>query len=613
VATDAEITEVRRRLKYDRAYYAQNCLQVVNEENEIVPFDPRPGQRKVYAAMEAQRRAGLPQRVITVKSRRVGVSTAGTGIVVQDSTQAANQRALIVAHDNETAGELWDTADLMYAGLPADIKPPLVSRTTSRGGAKGLHFGEPSRVEQAKGNRGLDSRISIDTAKEVAAGRGKRITILLATEVAHWQDERKTASLLNAVFDRPDTVIILESTANGHNFFKRRWDAAMRGQGGFAPVFIGWTEDENCQRPFVDADQRARFIESIGTGPWGEDEPRLIAQHKCTPEQLNWRRYTIVDKCEGKLELFDQEYPSDAARAFVGSGKHVFSIVFIQRAVDRAEAVEQLEPGKGGPEVGVFKDTATTKRRIPDGEVEVPTAAMWVPKSATGFSVGHEFWRRWEVPVLGGEPIPDQPGKKTPPGQYIVAVDPAGGEPNTQDEGSFHGIQVIDHRTREQVAEYEGRRLDADELAREALLVALAYNGATISVEITGGYGYPVIRWLWGRGYRRIYRRRSADREELMKTLGWDSNSRGKPLMEATFTQMLREGTHGIRSLKLALQLTTYVVKSNGKHEPDDDAFSDLLTAYMQGQQVASETRLRPDDADAGPVNTWTGSNYGRS
>jgi hypothetical protein len=75
---------------------------------------------------------------------------------------------------------------------------------------------------------------------------------------------------------------------------------------------------------------------------------------------------------------------------------------------------------------------------------------------------------------------------------------------------------------------------------------------------------------------------------------------------------MLREGTHGIRSFSLAHELTTYVVKPNGKHEPDDEAYSDLLMAYMQAQQVASETRLRLPDADSGPVYTWTGSNYGR-
>jgi hypothetical protein len=603
----ATAEEIRWKLRYDRGFYAEHCLKVVDEDGEIVPLKPRPAQTKVYAALERQRKANLPQRVIVLKSRKVGISTASTGAIVQDTTQEPNCRSLIVAQDHTTAGELFDIADLMYVELPDDpeIKPGLSRRATSRGGAKELHFGEAARDEQLRGNRGINSRLSIDTAREVAAGRGKTIRKLLCTEVGFWPDERKTLSLMNAVPERPGTLIIFESTANGHNFFKRRWDTAMRGQGGFIPVFIGWTEDENCQRPFVDPDERLLFIESIGTGPWGEDEPRLVEQYDCTPEQLNWRRHTIEDKTEGKLELFDQEYPSDAARAFVGSGKHVFSIVFVQQAIDRAEEIEQREPKDGGPQRGIIKETTTKQRQVKGDTIEIPTAAMWVPSEATGFPLSFDFWTRWE--------IPPEADVTPPPGQYIVSVDPAGGEENTSGEEAFHGIQVIDHRTLEQVAELETRRLDPDELAKAALLAALLFNDATITVETTGGYGMPVVRKLWDvYGWRRIYKRKAVERsgDKTTDRLGFDTNRSTKPMMIAGLTELLREGTHGIRSKRLALQLTTYILDNKGRARPDDEAFADLLTAYMQGQEVARQTRLRPDGSSQGPVNTWTGGNY---
>jgi hypothetical protein len=53
--------------------------------------------------------------------------------------------------------------------------------------------------------------------------------------------------------------------------------------------------------------------------------------------------------------------------------------------------------------------------------------------------------------------------------------------------------------------------------------------------------------------------------------------------------EMLREGTHGIRSRGLALELTTYVKLSDGSHGPDAEAFSDRLMAYMQAQQLRVE------------------------
>jgi hypothetical protein len=74
-----------------------------------------------------------------------------------------------------------------------------------------------------------------------------------------------------------------------------------------------------------------------------------------------------------------------------------------------------------------------------------------------------------------------------------------------------------------------------------------------------------------------------------MDRLGWSTDRRTKPLMEDTMREMLREGTHGIRSRGLALELTTYVKLSDGSHGPDAEAFSDRLMAYMQAQRLRVE------------------------
>jgi hypothetical protein len=70
-------------------------------------------------------------------------------------------------------------------------------------------------------------------------------------------------------------MVILESTANGHNWFKDRWDAAERGEGNYLPVFIGWQEDPNNVRAFADDEERERSSRRSAPAQWGEDEPRL--------------------------------------------------------------------------------------------------------------------------------------------------------------------------------------------------------------------------------------------------------------------------------------------------------------------------------------------------
>lgn len=569
------------RLRHETPFYARHVLKVVDERAELVPLRYRKAQLKLDRALNEQRKAGRPMRAIVLKSRKVGISTSVQAKLFHRATLMPNRRALVVAQDMGTAGELFDMADTMYSNLPPDapeLRPDLVSKRNSQN-VKFMHFGERSRALRDRGEYGINSTLRIDTAREVNAGRGKTITDLHASEVAFWPDPKKALSLLNAVPDQPETVIVIESTANGHNFFKARWDRAVNGLGGYAAVFIGWTEDENCWRAFRDPDERERFIESIGTGVFGEAEPRLIEKFGCTPEQLHWRRTTIVDKTEGNLALFAQEFPSTPLEAFVGSGKHVFSIVFMEQAEDEARQFDppreipgaDVQPGDGLLVAKGFK-----QRQLLTGTHEVPTGALWVPQTATDLGSKKDYWRVWQ------HPQPDH--------RYVMGVDVAAGEEQTSaGESDYSAIQIIDHHSLEQVAQWRSRQ-DRDLVTAEAFMAGLYFNEALIAVEVTGGLGLTVVEQLWKRyGYRRLYRRikQGSMRDKQQTLLGWDTTRQTKPAMEDSMTELLREGTHGIRSLQLIAEMKTYVRFDTGQRGADDDAFDDLLMAYMIAQRVA--------------------------
>lgn len=578
--------ELRHRLLVDTPFYAKHCLKVVNKQAQLVPLVAKHVQLRLDAAMEAQREAGLPIRVIVLKSRRTGVSTWTQGKLIQRTTQRAHRKALVVAQDGDTATTLFEIGERMHANLPTDPDLALKPAVSSLRRGRYMNFGQPSRLRRAEGDFGLDSSLEVDTANEVEAGRGYTFTDLHLSEVAFWPHEKKLTALLNAVADEPETMIVLESTANGSNHFKARWDRAVRGEGSYVPVFIGWHEDPDCVKAFRSEEERAEFIEGIGEGPWGEDEPRLVDQFGCTPEQLHWRRQTIVDKCEGKLEVWNQEYPATAQDAFMATGKHVFSPVYVSRVIARAEETDPPQPPVGrGPKVGLLTPAGLATRSTRSGTIEVPTGALWVPREASGFGAAHPFWKVWQ------EPNPGDPETGEPPGAYVVAVDPASGGETEDGELAYHAIEVIDHRTREQVAEYRSR-VDADLIAPEALLAALYYNRAWLGVETTGGYGLFMARRLY-RDYRypKLYKRKSLDRtkEKQEDRLGWDTNRASKVLLEDGMRELLREGTDGIRSLGLALELPSYVRLPNGRTGPEPGSFSDRLLAYMIAQQIAQE------------------------
>jgi hypothetical protein len=279
---------ILRRFDNDTPYWAKHCMKIVTKGATKVPLAARPAQLKLDAALEAQRKAGLPMRVIVLKSRRTGISTWVQAKMLQRITRKPNRRALVVAHDGSTAGTLFDISWRAYVELPDehDLKPGLVSRRNTSTD-RHLHFGNQSSSARVAGDLGIDSSLAIDTAKEVQAGRGETYHDMHASEVGFWPDPAKLSALMSTVGDEPDTMIVVESTANGSNFFKAMWDQASRGEGSFTPVFIGWTEDPDCVRPFASEEKREQFIASIGEGPWGKDEPRLIERFGCTPEQLH--------------------------------------------------------------------------------------------------------------------------------------------------------------------------------------------------------------------------------------------------------------------------------------------------------------------------------------
>jgi hypothetical protein len=486
-------------------------------------------------------------------------------------------------------------SELMYVHLPdrtvgeLELKPSVASSRAKQR----IELGQSSRQQRLAGNVGLNSYLLVDTAGEVQAGRGFTYHSLHLSEVAFWPDEDKMTSLLNTVPDDPDTLVVVETTANGHNFFRRFWKQAEAGVNDYLPIFFAWHDDANYTRPFLNEEERARFVP--GDHEWGEAEPGLIEDYGLTLEQLNWRRWAIANRVGGDLRKFQQEYPSNPDEAFLATGKHVFSMVLVSRILARTE---RLAP----PDEGLFAadEDSVELREVRGQTYRVPHKAIWTPREKIDIApMGQPWWRRWADVDIGNWPGVegfDEYAERTHPGQYIVTVDPSSDEETTSGEMDYHAVEVIDHKTLEQVAELRTRSLDADEIMLEALLAAIYFNNAWIAVEKTGGYGLSILGSL-SRVYRYpwLYRRRAPDmRSEKQATrLGWDTNEKTKRQLIDYAKKIVREGVDGIRSPILAGEMATYVHDELGRANADSDAFDDCLMAWMIGQSVGAEIPLR--------------------
>lgn len=310
--------------------YIENCLKIKTKSGTVVPFRLNDAQRKLYAVAKRQQDAGKPVRLIILKARQLGFSTLTEGLIFHACATRRNVNALIVAHREDATANLFRMSKLFYDELPAPVKPMLRASN-----AQELVFENPSKLRSEREARpGLRSRIRCATAGGRGIGRSDTLQCVHLSEYAFWPDgadgkASTLAGILQAVPSLPGTMVVIESTANGFEDFKERWDAAVAGENDFEPVFFAWFENPDYSMPVVPGTE------------WTPEERDLKAAYRLTDGQLQWRRWCIANNCGGSLDMFRQEYPASPGEAFLHSGTGVF---------DNEQIVLRLErlPGPAG-------------------------------------------------------------------------------------------------------------------------------------------------------------------------------------------------------------------------------------------------------------------------
>ena len=293
--------------------YIESCLKIKTKSGTVVPFRLNDAQRKLYAVAKRQQDDGKPVRLIILKARQLGFSTLTEGLIFHACATRKNVNALIVAHREDATANLFRMSKLFYDELPAPVKPMLRASN-----AQELVFENPSKLRSEREARpGLRSRIRCATAGGRGIGRSDTLQCVHLSEYAFWPDgadgkASTLAGILQAVPSLPGTMVVIESTANGFEDFKERWDAAVAGENDFEPVFFAWFENPDYSMPVVPGTE------------WTPEERDLKAAYQLTDEQLQWRRWCIANNCGGSLDMFRQEYPASPGEAFLHSGTGVF-------------------------------------------------------------------------------------------------------------------------------------------------------------------------------------------------------------------------------------------------------------------------------------------------
>ncbi len=292
-------------------------LFIQTKSNGIQPFIPNSTQEKVINKIWELEQAGKPIRLVIPKARQHGITTLIMAIIFVKTTYFDNQNAIILAHLDDVATEIFTKAQLMYDYLPVKLK---VKQQKSN--AKEIKYYNHSKIKVK--------------SAESKRQRGMTAQLLLCSEVAFYSDSEKLMTgLLQTIPDSPGTMIIMESTGNGvGGYFYDMCHKALNKQNNYELIFLSWFENNEYQLPLT---EKLIYNQKYG------DEEYYQKEFNLSDEQINWRRYQIDNKFNGSLMNFMQEYPATLEECFISSGLPVFDIMKLN-----AYETECISPDKTG-------------------------------------------------------------------------------------------------------------------------------------------------------------------------------------------------------------------------------------------------------------------------
>lgn len=513
--------------------YIEEYIKIRDKSGKIIDFKLNKGQQKLYDVIKFQKENNKPVRIIILKARQIGFSTLTEAILFKETATKFNVNTGIITHKEEATTNLFNMSKRMYDNLPKAIQP---SKKASN--AKELIFDN-------KNGTGLKSKIKCMTAGSSGVGRSDTFTNLHISELAFWGNNTKETmiALSQAVPNLPNTMIIIESTANGFEYFKSLWDMAVKGQNDYIPVFVGWNELDEYKMKYTGFEL-------------DDEEKKLQKLYNISLEQLTWRRWCIQNNCGGDIKQFNQEYPINPEEAFISSGTTVF-------------------------------DTKIVTERIQ--EVPKPIKVGYFLYDYDGLKITNIRWVNSKNGYIKIYKVPNSPMST----KYCIGGDTAG-------EGSDYFVgQVLDAKTGEQVAVLR-HQMDADVYAKQMYCLGKYYSNALIGIEANFD-SYP-IKELNRLKYKNMYVREREDNytKTAEKKFGFKTTQITRPLIISMLTEIVREHTELINDIDTLQEMLVFIKNDKGRPEAQEGEHDDLIMAlaisyYIRNQVVFSNEVINID------------------
>ena len=543
----------RESLK-DYKGFAKRNIFITNKKGEKVNLIHNTIQTRINNKIAELRAAGIPPRIVILKARQEGVSTNEQGRMICETTQKSNRNALIVAHKDDSTKAIFEKAKYMFDHLPNDVKP--LQRASN---AKELIFDIPTHY---KGDEeGLNSKIVVQVAGDTGIGRSETYHYTHLSEFAFWKGSndkspiKQLQGIMQSIPNIIDSLVVIESTANGFNDFKEIWDKAVSEENGFVPMFFAWYDHDEYIISFETELDKQRFIETMT-----EYEIYLQDNLKLPLERINWWRWALKNNCGGDINMMKQENPSTAEEAFIMSGSPVFDNEKIMQYIEVLRKKYETNPYKEG----YFE----FKWHDPEWKDYIEDKTIKFVESKT------KNWIR-----IYKEPEQDIP--------YVLAGD-------TKGEGKdYFAGTLANNITQERQASVHIQLTNSKPYTWQMYCLGKYYNEALIGIEMNWNTG--PLEELERLRYPNQYVREIHDSftGQIKKAYGWRTDRVTRPLMIDDEVTLTEDYLHLIKDIPTLQEMITFVYDENNRPDAMSGKHDDLLISDMILNQIRSQQKTR--------------------
>lgn len=503
------------RCRHDFEYWAARCVTITDKVTKMdVPFVLNRPQRRLAAALEAQRLEGRPIRLVMLKARQWGGSTLVQMYMAWiQLMHKRNWHSLICSHLKDVSANIRGMYTKMLEKYPQECLPD--GEKLKWKGCEGM---ANTRVVWPRG-----CRVTVCSSENQEAVRGMDCSMAHLTEVAFWREADRhdpvdvARAVMSGIAKVPLSVVVMESTANGvGNYFHREWERAVSGESDKRSFFVPWYEIEAYRSEVTDAEALASSLSEYELELW---------EQGCTLEAIQWYREKRREYGEERAMM--AEFPSTPEEAFSTTDTAVFSPL----------------------DVKALKEEGVTGAVALRGEVVSGRGCMpqdiWAPE----FVKDHKgLTKVWARPRSGA--------------QYVVSVD-VGGRWRGAD---YSVISVLDRhadrpgdRRPEVVAQWRGH-IDHDLLGWKAATMAVWYNTALLVVESntlesgSEGQGAYILGML-SEVYPNMFHRRGEGGRSMA---GFHTNVKTKGMLIANLIALVRDRGYIERDMEACNELLQY-------------------------------------------------------